>query len=141
MKNLTKLIAVFLLFSCKINSKDKIAGHQVEENKSPVATKAKTVKSEFKKNDQALSNEDAKKRIIGIWISKYSYNGNANFSINDSDFFDPETNNHYPYKIMDGKIKVDYEDGPDTSSFKFRGNDTLIMTGQTGTIVYHRVKE
>lgn len=83
----------------------------------------------------------AAKKLPGVWIVKGSETGNANFLLTDSTIYYPETDGKYAYKLIKDTLEVKYDDYTQHLAFKFKGNDTLILTGEDGPNMFYRVKK
>ena len=120
--------------SCRPNS-GKNSTNETTPNKAR-ATDSKKSPIKIKK-DNVLAKSPEK--IIGIWAD--SVGGNAMFQIDKKTFFYPDNNTGYSYKFLGDSIQVHYDGYYQSFGWKFKGNDTLILTGRDGVTPFYCMKE
>jgi len=141
MKKLFFILVLFSLFSCNNNSSKRISNLKEESD----SVRAKTIS--VAKKDSAIGKEklkekvddnDLSKKLIGTWTLKEGEN--PTFEISKNTFYYPEHSASYKYKILGDSIRIKYDGFEEGFSFKFKTNDILILTGDDGENIYHRVK-
>jgi len=134
MKKLLLIPALCIIISCRPNS-GKNSTNEAAQNKGETANVKKTIVKPKKDGAPAKSPE----KLIGIWTD--SVGGNAVFQIDKKTFFYPDNNTGYNYKFIGDSIQVHYDGYYQSFSWKFKGNDTLILTGHDGVTPFYRMKE
>ena len=67
--------------------------------------------------------------------------GNVIIQIDKKNFFYPDNEGRYDYKIVGDSIRVHYDGYFQNFAWQFKGNDILILTGADGPASFYRVKE
>jgi hypothetical protein len=134
MKKLFLIPALYIIISCRPNSGKNSTNEAAQKKTDTVALKKSTIKI---KKDNVL--EKSPEKLIGIWAD--SVGGNAVFQIDKKTFFYPDNNTGYNYKFKGDSIQVHYDGYYQSFGWKFKGKDTLILTGHDGVTPFYRVKE
>jgi len=134
MKKLLLIPALCIIISCSPNSGNNSTKEAPQYNRDTISVKKSTIKN---KKDEALTKSPEK--LIGIWAD--SVGGNAVFQIDKKTFFYPDNNTGYNYKFIGDSIQVHYDGYYQSFAWKFKGNDTLILTGRDGVTPFYRMKE
>ncbi|WP_295793189.1 hypothetical protein [Mucilaginibacter sp.] len=134
MKKLLLVPALCIIISCRPNSGKNSTNETTSNNTRATDLKKSTIKI---KKDEVLAKSPEK--LIGIWAD--SVGGNAVFQIDKKTFFYPDNNTGYNYKFKGDSIQVHYDGYYRNFGWKFKGNDTLILTGSDGLTPFYRMKE
>jgi hypothetical protein len=87
--------------------------------------------------DKTIGNDV--KGLKGIWAPKGDEN--ATFYIKKSVIYYPDHFKSYKYQIIGDSIKIYYENFNQSFNYKFKGTDTLILSGEEGETDYYRFKK
>lgn len=135
MKKLLFIPLLLIMLSCNSNS--------TNNKRNIIAKNDPAKKVDGTKNKQTAnttsSSSDVSKDIIGIW----AINGEENpiFEINKDSIYYPEHSVSYKYKITGDSIRIKYDWGEPSFTFKLKNKDTLIIKSMGGDTVYqHRIK-
>ncbi|MCO5951104.1 hypothetical protein [Mucilaginibacter flavidus] len=134
MKKLLLIPVLCILISCRPNSGKNSTNETTSNNTRATDSKKSTIKI---KKDNIL--EKSPEKLIGIWAD--SVGGNAVFQIEKKTFFYPDNNAGYNYKFIGDSIQVHYDGYYQSFAWKFKGNDTLVLTGRDGITPFYRMKE
>ena len=134
MKKLLFIPALCIIVSCRPNSGKNSTKEAAQTKADTTTLKKSAIKT---KKDGALAKSPEK--LIGIWAD--SVGGNAVFQIDKKTFFYPDNNAGYKYKFIGDSIQVHYDGYYQSFGWKFKGDDTLVLTGRDGVTPFYRVKE
>lgn len=142
MKKLFLIPLLCIIISCRPNSGKNSTKEAVQKKTDTSLLKKSAI---IVKKDSTIKIKTNKapakspEKLIGIWAD--SVGGNAVFQIDKKTFFYPDNNTGYNYKFIGDSIQVHYDGYYQSFGWKFKGNDTLILTGHDGVTPFYRVKE
>jgi hypothetical protein len=134
MKKLSLIPLLCIIMSCRPNSGNNSTKEAAQKKTDTLALKKLPIK--INKNNVL---EKSPEKLIGIWAD--SVGGNAVFQIDKKTFFYPDNNTGYSYKFIGDSIQVHYDGYYQSFGWKFKGNDTLVLTGHDGVTPFYRIKE
>ncbi|MBC6989841.1 hypothetical protein [Hymenobacter sp. BT491] len=101
------------------------------------ATTSKEATSHNIKSKSKTLGDSLNRKLLGIWAAEGSEN--ASFEITKDAFYYPEHSASYTYAILGDSLRIKYDDFDGNFSFKLRGDDILVISGDDGEHLFKRM--